>query len=628
LFFSTPEFRGMYLRRLRTLMDTILMPSGTPANQLVLEPFIRQLEDLMSPTNVTLADATLDYNAWGPTWGDRTLSVMRTEAERTIAMHLSGRRTFLYNSNTATLNGEHIPNAQPANSVAIFGTADYSPASGNLSEQYFELHNTNSYAMDISGWRVAGAVSFEFRPGTVIPAGGSLYLSPDVNAFRARAAGPSAGQNLFVQGPVIGYLSTLGNSPLYLFNDLGALVSSNSSAAAATQQFFPGNLAVLRIGDGVESLSSHGNSVFVDQFKTNGAFLGSVAIPANDTNALIISGSASSEGALTRSPDGRLLVLAGYHLALSNSSASLAGSSALNVPRALGALDAAGTFSLVGLTTTQYDKNNIRSGTTDGRGNYWGAGAIDGTFYFGNGAPATVQLNVASTRVIEALGGDLYFSSSSGNPGILKINGAPVTKASDPQLVLSSGTGSSPFGFVFSPNFKIAYLADDTLAGRGGVQRWDFTNATWGLTYVFAGITNSGARSVAADFGHALPLLYVTTAEPASNRLVAISDSGPGSGVTTLATAKANELFRGVAFTPDSGSTPRFLQIAKTTDGVRLSWTALINRTYSLQWNDTLTGSNWLTLTTLTATSPEALTTDTFSAAKQTRFYRVILIPE
>jgi hypothetical protein len=113
------------------------------------------------------------------------------------------------------------------------------------------------------------------------------------------------------------------------------------------------------------------------------------------------------------------------------------------VPRALGALDAAGTFSLVGLTTNQYDKNNIRSGTTDGRGNYWAAGATDGTFYFGNGTPATVQLNVASTRVVQAFGGDLYFSSSSGNPGILKINGAPVTKASDnafPSVLITEGT--------------------------------------------------------------------------------------------------------------------------------------------------------------------------------------------
>jgi len=628
LFFATPEFRAMYLRRLRTLMDTILTPTGTPTNQLVLEPFIRQLEDLISPTNVSLSDATLDLNAWGPNWGNPALSVLRTEAERTISVHLAGRRSFLYTSPAATLNGERIPGAQPANTVVVFGAWDYKPGSGSLNEQFVELRNTNSYAVDVSGWRVAGASSFELRPGTVIPAGGSIYLSPSVNAFRARTTGPSAGQNLFVQGPLVGYLSTLGNSRLYLLNNLGLVVSDNGSAVSAAPQLLPGNLAVLRVGDGVETLSSHGNPVFVDQFTTNGAFLGSVSIPANDTNALILSGSASSEGALTRSPDGRLLVLAGYHVALSNSSASLAGSSSVSTPRALGALDFTGTFSLVGLTTNEFDKNNIRSGTTDGRGNYWGAGANSGTLYLGNSTPALIQTAVTSTRVIQALEDDLYFSTSSSEPGLWKVGGSPVANSALPQLVLASGTGSSPFGFTFNPALTVAYLADDTVAGQGGVQRWDFTNNVWAFSYAFYGLTSTGARGLAVSFSGALPRLYVTTAETVSNRLLSLSDNGPGAVVTTLATAGTNQLFRGVAFTPDAGLAPRFLQIQKTVEGVKLSWTALANRTYSLFWTTDLEGSNWLNLTNLTAASPEASTGDTPVPGERVRFYKVLLTPQ
>ena len=37
--------------------------------------------------------------------------------------------------------------------------------------------------------------------GTVIAAGQSLYLSPDVNAFRARGSSPTGKQGLQVQGP-------------------------------------------------------------------------------------------------------------------------------------------------------------------------------------------------------------------------------------------------------------------------------------------------------------------------------------------------------------------------------------------------------------------------------------------
>ncbi len=95
------------------------------------------------------------------------------------------------------------------------------------------------------------------RPGTVIPAGESLYLAANVNAFRARAASPHAGQNIFVQGPFGGFLSAQGNSPLILENDQGALVSQNSYAGnSSASHFIAGNLAVLRVGDGTETLGS------------------------------------------------------------------------------------------------------------------------------------------------------------------------------------------------------------------------------------------------------------------------------------------------------------------------------------------------------------------------------------
>jgi hypothetical protein len=472
LLFSAPEFRQMYLRRLRTLMDTILMPSGTPSNQLVLEPIIRHAEDLMQPTNITPSDAILDFASWGPPWGNTNLSILRTEAERTISTHLAGRRSFLYNNPNATLNGDRIPSAQPANAVVYFATWDYSPLSGNLNEQYVELRNTNSYAVDVSNWQVNGAIGYKFRGGTVIPAGGSLYLSPNVSAFRTRTNGPSAGQNLYVQGPSGGYLSPRGNSPLILLNSAGMSVSSNSYAFYSAEQFLPGNLALLRVGDGTKSLSSHGDPVFLDQFSTNGSFLNSIAVPANTTNALILSGSASSEGGLTRSADGRLLLLAGYHIALTNSASSLAGSSSTSVPRALGALDTAGAFSLVAVTTNEYSKNNIRSGASDGRGNYWGAGANSGTFYFGDGAPAPVQTNVANTRIIQEFGSNLYFSSSSGTPGIWRISGTPIASngpAPPAARTASRSTQLSPSPTLPTTRWpaKVVCSAGTSLVGAG-----------------------------------------------------------------------------------------------------------------------------------------------------------------
>ncbi len=521
-----------------------------------------------------------------------------------------------------------MPPSQPANATVLIGSWDYNPVSGNPAEQYVELRNTNSYSVDVSDWRLIGAIEFNLRPGTVIPAGKSLYLAANVNAFRARAASPHAGQNLFVQGPFGGFLSTQGNSPLILENDRNTRVSQNSYAGNSSAPVFTtGNLAVLRVGDGTESLSSHGNSVFVDQFTTNGTLVGSIAVPDNDTNALLVSGSATSEGALTRSADGRLLVLAGYQIPLTNAallSSSLANANATNAPRALGVLDLSGSFAIVGFTTNQYSGNNIRSGTTDGRGNYWGAGANSGTFYFGIGPTNTVQNAVANSVGIQDLGGNLYFSTSKSTPGIWEIPGTPVVPATA-TVFLGSGSGSGPFAFAFNSSFTTAYVADDTLTGKGGVQRWDFNGSVWTMNYAFAGITNVGARGLAVDFSGANPVIYATTAETPANRLVSITDTGAASPATTLATAGVNQLFRGLSFVPNAGFVPQFFNAATANNGFVLSWTALLNRNYTVQYNGDLNTTNWLTLTNLTTTTPVMTVIDPEASTHTNRFYRVVL---
>jgi hypothetical protein len=607
-------------------MDTILMPPGTPTNALVIEPLIRQYESKMNPAGISPSDAALDYTAWGPWWGNTSYSIFPNFAEQIISTYLPGRRNFLYGPN-AFLNISYIPAAQPTNTVILIGSWDYNPVSGNMAEQYVELRNTNSYAVDVSYWRLIGSIEFSIRPGTVIPAGKSLYLAANVNTFRARAASPHAGQNLFVQGPFAGFLSTQGNSPLILENDRNLRVSQNSYAGnSSASAFTAGNLAVLRLGDGSKSLSSHGNSVFIDQFTTNGTPVGSIALPDNDTNALLVSGSASSEGALTRSVDGRLLVLAGYNIAFTNSASSLANSSSTNVPRVLGVVDVSGSFAIAGFTTNQYSGNNIRSGTTDGRGNYWGAGATSGTFYFGTGPASTVQSTVANSTVIQDLGGNLYFSTSKTTPGIWKIPGTPTTPATT-AVFLNMGSGSSPYAFAFNTNFTTAYVADDTLTVKGGVQRWDFNGSAWTLSYAFAGITNVGARGLAVDFSGANPVIYATTAEATANRLVSITDTGAAAPVTTLATAGVNQMFRGLSFAPNAGLVPQSFHAAAATNGIALSWTGLLNSNYTVQYNGNLATTNWLTLTNLTATTLVITVIDPAGFTNTNRFYRVMLNP-
>jgi hypothetical protein len=66
----------------------------------------------------------------------------------------------------------------------------------------------------------------------VIPAGGSLYISPSVPDFLARTTGPRGGQRLLVQGNYSGQLKDMGEEPLRLVAADGLFVAQLSAAVA------------------------------------------------------------------------------------------------------------------------------------------------------------------------------------------------------------------------------------------------------------------------------------------------------------------------------------------------------------------------------------------------------------
>ena len=129
----------------------------------------------------------------------------------------------LYKTHGTTGSGL-IPQAQPARTVVRFGALDPDPASGSQREEYLTLVNHGNDAVDVSGWQVVYDVEYALPPGTVIPAGGTLYLSPDVNTFRTRDQSPHGQEGHFVLGNYRGRLSNTWGV-LKLYNTQGRLVS-------------------------------------------------------------------------------------------------------------------------------------------------------------------------------------------------------------------------------------------------------------------------------------------------------------------------------------------------------------------------------------------------------------------
>ena len=129
--------------------------------------------------------------------------------------YLDPRRTHLYvdhSQNTSYPDYAGIPAAQANGLIVNFGTYEVSPASGNQDQEYLTLVNPTSVAIDISGWKLQGGIELTFKDGVVIPAGGTLYVSPNVYAFRHRTTGPSGNQGLLVQGNYKGHLSQWGET--------------------------------------------------------------------------------------------------------------------------------------------------------------------------------------------------------------------------------------------------------------------------------------------------------------------------------------------------------------------------------------------------------------------------------
>lgn len=226
---ESPEFRAMYVRRMRTLMDEILQPPGTANGN--LETRMREIVAQVDPDPAdpsAWTDGDRDFAKWG-TWG-RGLRP-REETEYVIANYFEPRRAFLYNTDEATRErfgltagaGDPIPNSAQVSAPAMVVFHDYDalPSSGNPGEEYLILRNTTSEAVDLSGWTLSGGVDFTFPGGTVIPPGdglpaseyvGLLHVVKDAAAFRGRTSGPTGGQRRFIQGNYSGQLSARGES--------------------------------------------------------------------------------------------------------------------------------------------------------------------------------------------------------------------------------------------------------------------------------------------------------------------------------------------------------------------------------------------------------------------------------
>ena len=113
--YELPQFREMYLRRLRTLMDDLLQPPDTPLAERKFETRLDEFQQQLE------ADAELDYREWADPWRwGQDLSL--TEAiQRIKEEYLVVRRTHLYETHSI----DNLDPTEPTLLVPQFATASY-----------------------------------------------------------------------------------------------------------------------------------------------------------------------------------------------------------------------------------------------------------------------------------------------------------------------------------------------------------------------------------------------------------------------------------------------------------------------------------------------------------------------
>jgi hypothetical protein len=276
---------------------------------------------------------------------------------------------------------------------------------------------------------------------------------------------------------------------------------------------------------------------------------------------LTFSGTATSEGVLNRSNDGKYVALAGYATAPGTASVAstvTAADAGTVTLRVIGRVDAAGTID-TSTTTTSYSGNNIRAAATKDGSDYWTAGNPNGVSYLAHGSSgAATQISTGLNNVRVAAifeDGTLWGSTASGSAYRVFNFGTTARPTTGTTPVAPAGlptSGGSPYGIAgiatgTTTDVDTVYVCDD--ATGGGLFRYKATAGTYGTPVQ---LTTVPCRGLAAmKSGTDVILVAVTSENP--SRVVAILDTTVGlttGTVVPVATAASNTQFRGPAFAP------------------------------------------------------------------------------
>ena len=342
-------------------------------------------------------------------------------------------------------------------------------------------------------------------------------------------------------------ISELGFSLLLLFTITLKTFSQSS--------FTKGNLVVVQVGDGSAALNNTGTAAFLKEYTTAGVLVQTITLPTvvNGSNKrIVLSGTATSEGTLTRSVDFKYLTLIGYDAAIAT--ASITGSASSTINRTIARVKYDGTVDVTTALTDASTASNPRAVVTTNGTDLWLTGGAGGVRYATLGGTSSVQLSTTVTNIrnVDVVNNQLYVSHASGAANIkIATVGTGTPKISGQTITGLPGvpTALTPYGFFFADldasvaGPDVLYVADDA----GGLKKFSLVSGTWTAT----GSVSGTYRGLTGTVNAGVVTLYVT----GNSALMSISDNtgynGTLSGsMTNVVNFPTNTVFRGIAFAP------------------------------------------------------------------------------
>lgn len=348
---------------------------------------------------------------------------------------------------------------------------------------------------------------------------------------------------------------------------IAAFALSAITITTVSAQFTAGNLVIYRVGDGTASLVNTGNPVFLDEYTPTGTLVQSVAMPttANGNNkALVSGGTSTTEGMMTRSADGKFLVLTGYD---GVGTTSLSASDAPVKNRVVGIVNSAGAINTTTALTDFADKGSPRSVTSSNGTDLWVAGSTGGVRYTTAGSSTSTQISgtLNNVRCVNIFDGQLFLSTGSGSTVRVGSVGAGLPTTANQTLIhlaglpLSGSPSPSPYSFLIvntgdmlQPAF-VLYVADDA----AGILKYSLVGGVWtangsitassAVRGITGKVTTTGGVELFATFGGSgsnggAKLYKFNDNTGYNNTVTGVADS------IVINTAKM--AFRGIAYAP------------------------------------------------------------------------------